>query len=126
MIRRPPRSTRTDTLFPYTTLFRSHRRGAVEQPARGGHSHHCRDLGAAARLAEHHHPSRIPAARRDIVAHPLEREDQIELAVVAAVGAERNEPREIAIAERSEPVVYRRDNPIHAPGGGGAAVGRVG
>src|SRR3546814_4199414 len=27
MIRRPPRSTRTDTLFPYTTLFRSLRRG---------------------------------------------------------------------------------------------------
>src|SRR3546814_1575484 len=27
MIRRPPRSTRTDTLFPYTTLFRSHRHG---------------------------------------------------------------------------------------------------
>src|SRR3546814_16123934 len=26
MIRRPPRSTRTDTLFPYTTLFRSTRR----------------------------------------------------------------------------------------------------
>src|SRR3546814_5812329 len=24
MIRRPPRATRTDTLFPYTTLFRSH------------------------------------------------------------------------------------------------------
>src|SRR3546814_14935308 len=28
MIRRPPRSTRTDTLFPYTTLFRS----ALHQP----------------------------------------------------------------------------------------------
>src|SRR3546814_13319999 len=27
MIRRPPRSTRTDTLFPYTTLFRSRGRG---------------------------------------------------------------------------------------------------
>src|SRR3546814_18181319 len=26
MRRRPPRSTRTDTLFPYTTLFRSHQR----------------------------------------------------------------------------------------------------
>src|SRR3546814_11275935 len=26
MIRRPPRSTRTDTLFPYTTLFRSRAR----------------------------------------------------------------------------------------------------
>src|SRR3546814_2126860 len=28
MIRRPPRSTRTDTLFPYTTLFRSAHRQA--------------------------------------------------------------------------------------------------
>src|SRR3546814_10457699 len=28
MIRRPPRSTRTDTLFPYTTRFRSPRRAA--------------------------------------------------------------------------------------------------
>src|SRR3546814_948573 len=27
MLRRPPRSTRTDTLFPYTTLFRSRRGG---------------------------------------------------------------------------------------------------
>src|SRR3546814_3256573 len=31
MIRRPPRSTRTDTLFPYTTLFRSLRRRAGRQ-----------------------------------------------------------------------------------------------
>src|SRR3546814_3645536 len=31
MIRRPPRSTRTDTLFPYTTLFRSQPARAVEQ-----------------------------------------------------------------------------------------------
>src|SRR3546814_2136899 len=29
MIRRPPRSTRTDTLFPYTTLFRSWRAGSM-------------------------------------------------------------------------------------------------
>src|SRR3546814_5066378 len=29
MIRRPPRSTRTDTLFPYTTLFRSRNSAAV-------------------------------------------------------------------------------------------------
>src|SRR3546814_5748306 len=41
MIRRPPRSTRTDTLFPYTTLFRSHliienfnKRGRGRKPAR--------------------------------------------------------------------------------------------
>src|SRR3546814_11688909 len=30
MIRRPPRSTRTDTLFPYTTLFRSTRDLGIE------------------------------------------------------------------------------------------------
>src|SRR3546814_19890437 len=45
MIRRPPRSTRTDTLFPYTTLFRSslkhiswdriEREGSVIYPADG-------------------------------------------------------------------------------------------
>src|SRR3546814_16762984 len=34
MIRRPPRSTRTDTLFPYTTLFRS--RDEAEEIARRG------------------------------------------------------------------------------------------
>src|SRR3546814_9824056 len=34
MIRRPPRSTRTDTLFPYTTLFRSLRRRAARISAR--------------------------------------------------------------------------------------------
>src|SRR3546814_11800224 len=31
MIRRPPRSTRTDTLFPYTTLFRSSEYDALLQ-----------------------------------------------------------------------------------------------
>src|SRR3546814_19251289 len=37
MIRRPPRSTRTDTLFPYTTLFRSSRGTEAHEPGR-----HCR------------------------------------------------------------------------------------
>src|SRR3546814_4855623 len=35
MERRPPRSTRTDTLFPYTTLFRTDRRVAAHRPRRG-------------------------------------------------------------------------------------------
>src|SRR3546814_15954940 len=40
MRRRPPRSTRTDTLFPYTTLFRSllHTRGRGRNPAEIWHS----------------------------------------------------------------------------------------
>src|SRR3546814_5141496 len=45
MIRRPPRSTRTDTLFPYTTLFRSiGSGGAIGGIERGeeaeAHRHH--------------------------------------------------------------------------------------
>src|SRR3546814_8990738 len=35
MIRRPPRSTRTDTLFPYTTLFRSDDDAALRLRPRG-------------------------------------------------------------------------------------------
>src|SRR3546814_11121965 len=35
MIRRPPRSTRTDTLFPYTTLFRSLDAAGVDTDAAG-------------------------------------------------------------------------------------------
>src|SRR3546814_5979086 len=36
MIRRPPRSTRTDTLFPYTTLFRSDPRAQGDGCGGGG------------------------------------------------------------------------------------------
>src|SRR3546814_4536986 len=55
MIRRPPRSTRTDTLFPYTTLFRSRDRAP-------------RTAGAAG-AGDFHRPGRprflrIPRARR--------------------------------------------------------------
>src|SRR3546814_19640262 len=56
MIRRPPRSTRTDTLFPYTTLFRS-------GPGAKGVSSHVRVIliwaGSGARLnARPRHHSR--------------------------------------------------------------------
>src|SRR3546814_8416435 len=40
MIRRPPRSTRTDTLFPYTTLFRS--LGGLGDPGAAGEMGHPR------------------------------------------------------------------------------------
>src|SRR3546814_2298547 len=56
MVRRPPRSTRTDTLFPSTTLFRSARsplRGAARGRRRGGprsgRSRPARRRGPAAR-----------------------------------------------------------------------------
>src|SRR3546814_14639281 len=42
MIRRPPRSTRTDTLFPYTTLFRSVGRIVIEGRERADDAAHDR------------------------------------------------------------------------------------
>src|SRR3546814_6795531 len=63
MIRRPPRSTRTDTLFPYTTLFRSarsrpaparHRSARAAAPApRPPGSPDRRDVRRASRSEEH-------------------------------------------------------------------------
>src|SRR3546814_8171159 len=53
MIRRPPRSTRTDTLFPYTTLFRSRR-------PRAGHSR--RRAAADTRMS-----ARARAVRRIVI-----------------------------------------------------------
>src|SRR3546814_9276787 len=63
MIRRPPRSTRTDTLFPYTTLFRSAAPAPPEgarRPVRGGLL-----VGWIARRSLR--PPRQPAARSDVV-----------------------------------------------------------
>src|SRR3546814_12119944 len=54
MMRRPPRSTRTDTLFPYTTLFRSIARAAVRRRRLGGArrlGRRCRGLGRRDRPA---------------------------------------------------------------------------
>src|SRR3546814_5018731 len=59
MIRRPPRSTRTDTLFPYTTLFRSGQdrvlNGSVGTRIAAGEG-----VGAA----PHHRP--VPGRKRDL------------------------------------------------------------
>src|SRR3546814_8491969 len=70
MIPRPPRSTRTDTLFPYTTLFRSHR------------------------VAEHHRPGALlrPAARH---LRPVTKLlDLVERGRLEAAGSEDLEPPE--------------------------------
>src|SRR3546814_7958524 len=40
MIRRPPRSTRTDTLFPYTTLFRSRVQSEIRSLASSHREYH--------------------------------------------------------------------------------------
>src|SRR3546814_4780498 len=63
MIRRPPRSTRTDTLFPYTTLFRS-----VQRARRVGVEHKRQRAGTvdrAARTDRLHNAQRIDRADDD-------------------------------------------------------------
>src|SRR3546814_7805255 len=83
MIRRPPRSTRTDTLFPYTTLFRSH--AGVFRPlfdlqaddlgdgegfhGREPRQQHREFLAAVARRAVTRPPHRVRNADRDADQH---------------------------------------------------------
>src|SRR3546814_14165404 len=59
MIRRPPRSTRTDTLFPYTTLFRSL---AI---VRVGHRLAAPQVSVGVAEFHHHHVGGGLAAARD-------------------------------------------------------------
>src|SRR3546814_15961073 len=75
MIRRPPRSTRTDTLFPYTTLFRSRLCGG--DPRRATEAE---DRGGGARAPRRHlpqlglHPDQGAAALgRDLPHHAARR-----------------------------------------------------
>src|SRR3546814_13800029 len=71
MIRRPPRSTRTDTLFPYTTLFRSPE--ASRDRTRDGGDDEKADQHGGQRLAggRQHVGERVAGPR-----HPHDEEDQ--------------------------------------------------
>src|SRR3546814_13406268 len=76
MIRRPPRSTRTDTLFPYTTLFRSHPVGRVDP---------------------HGQPRLAHLERPDPLGEPEMRE---------AVGATDRQDRHMVLRQRGEPLPH--------------------
>src|SRR3546814_13580433 len=63
MIRRPPRSTLTDTLFPYTTLFRS---ADLQDSRVAGQGGVARDVGG-----EHLAAGAIPPMRRIVCRHAI-------------------------------------------------------
>src|SRR3546814_14569705 len=104
IIRRPPRSTRTDTLFPYTTLFRSgqpagqHRSRAWHHPAR------------AARNRTRH--GRVSAAPGD---GPATRRHQ---AAALAGGAAGERCPRAAVRAGALPVARHRADGRWAGGGG--------
>src|SRR3546814_14561480 len=73
MIRRPPRSTRTDTLFPYTTLFRSgscadhsdrRRRASSYQRERTSRTFHRSPHLKSARCRSEEHTSELQSLMR--------------------------------------------------------------
>src|SRR3546814_1855196 len=75
MIRRPPRSTRTDTLFPYTTLFRSTPEAAddlIDDLRNGRRAHEVPKHGTLARVRQ-----QIPQDRRAGNAVPGESEEPV-------------------------------------------------
>src|SRR3546814_4908076 len=71
MIRRPPRSTRTDTLFPYTTLFRSPR--ARQGPPQDQDD---RRRGLRTRREHRAHPRQGGLPERPHAAHPVRARDR--------------------------------------------------
>src|SRR3546814_7543499 len=129
MIRRPPRSTRTDTLFPYTTLFRSLPaplaghvgladqealdRGAGEAlvPERDG-------LGEAGLLHEvaRELAHRLAARNLAAVHIPRQADDQPADAVVAAEGGElRGVLAELAALQRAGEQTSELQSPMRKP-----------
>src|SRR3546814_20253491 len=111
MIRRPPRSTRTDTLFPYTTLFRSRielsvqRGGKVVDPLHiGGPCNACRILRTGYGETAVRHPC------RDIDEQALKR-----WLAVDAVGAEIGQIP--PLLDRPGPVGVRIDRAIESARG---------
>src|SRR3546814_4129408 len=99
MIRRPPRSTRTDTLFPYTTLFRSHR---VERRLR-------QPLACPARLeiADADAPALLPA-RIEEMARSEEHTSELQslMRISYAVFCLKKKNKETAITNLSPPEAH--------------------
>src|SRR3546814_621735 len=106
MIRRPPRATRTDTLFPYTTLFRSARE--LRRDGQGGAFRREQRIvgavGARQRAVESVIGDRaeIAADFGIIIAHA--RVDRETVLPVTEVELDAANPRDARIADFAEPV----------------------
>src|SRR3546814_9967383 len=89
MIRPPPKSTRTDTLFPYTTLFRSdHAPGRAPSVARSGRRH--RALGGT--VAKPSKKRRLsvylePDVMKALAAHAARRDQSLSLIAEAGIAS---------------------------------------
>src|SRR3546814_18704864 len=98
MIRRPPRSTRTDTLFPYTTLFRSSDR-PVQDVLLGGPG---RRVGLHV-LAFHHHQEEVTGVDKvdEILAAQVVERRVIDEGADAAHGDVRHADVRVTLADEA-------------------------
>src|SRR3546814_14547155 len=115
MIRRPPRSTRTDTLFPYTTLFRSGMCNGLTRFA----------LKAASSYANDRRVWRTSIGAHQAIAHPLAQAyPQLKLAQLATQrapqlydrGGDSGEASHIPHFIPPHPPVFPFYRPFHPPG----------
>src|SRR3546814_18118796 len=133
MILRPPRSTRTDTLFPYTTLFRSAQSVGKGEAQRVGQAAVTIALQHHALAARHHRhfgereddALAVLADRRDAVVLAADRPDDGErglglqvddIASFARLGADVAHTRDAAVAARRvepQPAFGPRRAPDH-------------
>src|SRR3546814_11368449 len=94
MIRRPPRSTRTDTLFPYTTLFRS-------QCGRGGRRVRATFAAAPSSLHPDHAIDGAPLGRTNMLVvrdlHRVERRLDLAPPMIEEVEQHREIGRKIIL-----------------------------
>src|SRR3546814_17493499 len=112
MIRRPPRSTRTDTLFPYTTLFRSP--ASRRQGRRASTESLCRSCWREDQIARDDDPHREAGPDR-------ERRRNVELApndfltglidAFLRTGAQRTDQRVVASRSGLRPKPHTRGEP---------------
>ena len=86
-------------------LLTAHRSGRVEQTRRFRHRHKGRDLRTASGLSEHHDAGRIAAEHGNILANPLQRTDEIELAEIPGIAEPLAHRLQPAIAEHVQPMV---------------------
>src|SRR3546814_9323807 len=98
MIRPPPRSTRTDPLFPYTTLFRSRARRVDRRIGPENHQRFVARLVAEAMGDAGGDPARVARRDRMIGAvdmrEPLPREDDDRFFAIMRVARQRRSGRE--------------------------------
>src|SRR3546814_4926255 len=109
MIRRPPRSTRTDTLFPYTTLFRS-------RPRR--HQRRFRTYHGAYRhmLAVHTREERRSCAtpiRSEEHTSELQSLMRISYAVFCLKKKKKTTPYTVILSTNHKQLIYKNSNEQH-------------